>query len=352
MSKQYNMSYMANLEEIGVSEMYARAKKSTPYLYDGFVSRGRNLLYGEAKSGKSLIAVDLVASLVSGKPFMSTPIADQYQGTQWKVAILGSDDFPEEEYGERLEKVLPDAEDMGYEFATFPVSSIRDYQEWIGIRNQLHNKGYNFVILDNLTQLAGGDINSPVPVQEFWEGVKLFTEARIHTVTIAHSSDSENQFKQKSEKPGGHYAITAGVRHRMFVVDHGDFRTVKTIGNHQGSKKVHIVETGDVPDFTVKQTMTYEEFETFKRARSKTRKAERAKMDEPSPKKDRNRGTDHATRVKDFLSGKDWVKKGTIQAGVRGTQTVISAALDSLVGSSEVQQKPGDGGSILYRLAS
>lgn len=85
----------------------------------------------------------------------------------------------------------------------------------------------------------------------------------------------------------------------------------------------------------------------------KDKQRKQGRSPEQRAKTERNRGTDHASQIKAYLSKKpgEWVKQGTITKDIPGNLAVLKSALDSMVSAGNLETKT-QGKSNLYRLAS
>lgn len=208
---------------------FAEAKKLSEgkprFIIDGIVSATSTLLYGEAKVGKSFLVSALVASLATGTEFLGREVEDR----EWKVAICVTDDDGYGEYVERIETVTVEGTEMPVEFFELPVMRSRAY--WVNLFNAVIDGGFTFVVVDNLTQAAGGSVNDDSAIRDFFEGIRMFTRAGIPVVIVGHSSEKSSD-RGKSQLPMGSSAISQSVRHRIFVSRSRGNLNLRFSGNH------------------------------------------------------------------------------------------------------------------------
>lgn len=74
-----------------------REKLADMFIIKGLVSSKSTLIYGPPKEGKSLFAAGVVASLVSGKPFLGRPVTGPADG--WRPMVCWTDDGGHSERG-------------------------------------------------------------------------------------------------------------------------------------------------------------------------------------------------------------------------------------------------------------
>jgi RecA-family ATPase len=212
-------------EEFDWDDMISAADSEEDFIVDGIVSSATTLLYGESKTGKSYLVCALIAAMVTEGKFLDREIDPR----DWKVAVLGTDDRAEKEYGKRIRTVLP--EGMRPPVKTFRLPVMRGIDKWRSIHKRVLDQGYNFVVVDSLTQAINGTINSDETIREFFDGVRLFVNSGIPVLVVAHSSEKTGM-NGKSDLPLGSSTITQSVRHRVYAYRQAGKVFLKFKGNH------------------------------------------------------------------------------------------------------------------------
>ncbi|MFF4652397.1 AAA family ATPase [Streptomyces sp. NPDC001380] len=224
-------------------DMVKAAETQAHFIIDGMISATSTLLYGEAKVGKSYIVSALIASLAMGRDFLGRGI----ESRGWNVAICATDDGAAAEYGQRIQTVVPEGVNLPVRCFQLPV--MRSRAMWESLYRQIIRGGFNFVVIDNLTQAAGGSVNDDGAIRDFFEGVRMFTRAGIPVVIVGHSSEKSGE-RGKSNLPMGSSAISQSVRHRCFVSRSRGRLSLRFSGNHVEPHTV-LLEHGTGARFTV-----------------------------------------------------------------------------------------------------
>lgn len=231
------------------------------------VSSTSTLLYGESESGKSFIAAHLAAALATGGEFLWRPIV----GGPYRVGIAHTDDDGNIEYQDRVMSATGSGDNPGVHF--FRVPLMQTDAHWEDLLRRCRTNRIEFLILDNMTQAASGDINKTEAITRFFDGVRRIIAAGIPVVVVSHSSD-KNFGNGKSKLPAGGYAIRAAVRWRVFVERSAGDRVKLTFsGNHARTHDMTVIH-GDGTHFTLADSHSADE-----RAESE-RKREKATQDE------------------------------------------------------------------------
>ncbi|MFI9576952.1 AAA family ATPase [Microbispora rosea] len=207
------------------------------FIIDGLVSARSTLIYGEPKAGKSLVTAGILASLVSGEPFLDRNVDSP--GTGWRPAICWTDDGGAAEYRSRMSAVLGE-ESQEVRFYGLPAMTPRLWEQLFDV---VYGHGCNFVVFDVLSQLTTGNLNDSTPIAEILNGIRLFTRRNIPVIMVAHESDKF----QGADKPMGHTTISGGFRWRLRLTkSKTGVWTVKGDGNR--GDRLEVKFTGDVID--------------------------------------------------------------------------------------------------------
>ena len=192
------------------TEALHMADTGEDFVIDGLVTTGATLLYGEPNAGKSLMTAGMVASLVTGAPFLGREV----YGTR-KVAVCWSDDRGPAEYSKRITPLLPDGSTDDVMFYQMPI--MRTAEQWQGLYDRVMDDGCDFVVFDVLTQIVDGDINDGPPIAKFFDGVRRFTRNGIPVLVITHSSEKRGPHGQAPNKPMGHTSISGFARWNIYL---------------------------------------------------------------------------------------------------------------------------------------
>lgn len=281
-------------EEFDWEQMIEAADSEEDFIVDGVISSATTLLYGESKVGKSYLGCALIAAMVTGDEFLGKPVEDR----PWKVAILATDDRAEREYGKRIRTVLP--EGFRPAIKTFRLPIMRNLNKWQSIHKRILEQGYNFVVIDSLTQSINGTINSDETIREFFDGVRLFVNSGIPVLVIAHSSEKTGM-NGKSDLPLGSSSITQSVRHRVYAYRQNGKVYLKFKGNHIAEEYRITLAPGAGARFTVLEEKTLAAVKAegdAKRAEARAKKDQ----DQEQKKEQRERGTlDKNARIVDYI---------------------------------------------------
>ncbi|WP_433245367.1 AAA family ATPase [Streptosporangium sp. CA-135522] len=233
------------------------------FIIDGIVSARSTLIYGEPKAGKSLVTAGVLASLVSGEPFLGRPV--ERTGKGWRPAVCWTDDGGGSEYKSRMAAVLGDAKPP-VRFYGLPSMTPK---LWEALYDLVVEQGSNFVVLDVLSQLTMGNLNDSPPVAEILNGVRHFTRQGIPVVMVAHESEKGGQ--HRSGKPLGHSTISGGFRWRTRIRrSKAGVWTLEADGNRGDSHKITFTgDAIDVPRFEVQKETGGEQLRSSARTRSR-----------------------------------------------------------------------------------
>lgn len=199
-------------ECVWIGEALKLAEQQPEWLVQNMISDTTTLIYGEAKSGKSFLVSALIASLVTGEPFLGEAVP---QDRAFSVAVGWTDDAGQREYATRIMQVVPEDVQPRVGLYHLPPMTERLWEQWF---DRVMADGHNVVVVDNLSQaLESGSINDDATVRKFFNGVRRFTRAGIPVIVVAHSSDKTGMHGQKPDKPMGSGYISQAVRWRVFV---------------------------------------------------------------------------------------------------------------------------------------
>lgn len=276
-------------EEFDWDQMIAAADSEDDFIVDGVISSATTLLYGESKVGKSYLACALIAAMVTGGQFLGKEVDPR----DWKVAVLATDDRAEKEYGKRIRTVLP--EGMRPPVKTFRLPIMRSIDKWRSLHKTVLEQGYNFVVVDSLTQAINGTINSDETIRDFFDGVRLFVNSGIPVLVVAHSSE-KTSINGKSDLPLGSSSITQSVRHRVYAYRQNGRIFLKFKGNHIEEEFRITLAPGAGARFTVLEEKSVSAIT----AENAAKKAEAAakKAEKEASKQDRSTATLNANEEK------------------------------------------------------
>ncbi|MFB7328922.1 AAA family ATPase [Streptomyces sp. NPDC056190] len=331
----------------------------TPFLIEGLVHRTATMIYGRPKAGKSFVALSAAMALGEGTEWLGREV-EQRTTLLWAL-----DPGQEDETLQRFKTA------NGSDTSHLYITGVRpeDTDEWWAeFTDILLANGVDVLIVDNLSALLGrGSYNNDSDVRPALGRLQALLNEDIAVVLVHHAGKfNEEQGSQKS--PMGSTAIEAWGRHFVQVTDDQELRILRVYGNNTPEKELGIALNfngeGDDGAFvtligeeeTVAMSAEHDELVARAKARWDSRKDKQKKQGrspEQKAKADRNRGTDHASQIKAYMSKSpgDWIKQGTITASVPGNSAVLKSALDAMVGNGSLETKT-QGRSNLYRLAS
>ena len=203
------------------------ADETDVWIVDKIIGASTTLLFGEAKVGKSFLVSALIESLTTGRDFLGKSVP---QDRDFSVAVCWTDDAGAQEYSTRIRTVMPEDASPNVNFYRLPI--MRTQAMWQSLFHTVMADGHNFVVIDNLAQCLPGSVNADDVVREFFDGVRLFINAGIPVVVVAHSTDKAGPFG-KPETPLGSAYISQAVRWRCFIrrSKRGNM-TLKFMGNN------------------------------------------------------------------------------------------------------------------------
>ncbi|MFD8396112.1 AAA family ATPase [Streptomyces sp. NPDC059680] len=284
-------------EEYDWDAMIEAADSEEDFIVDGVISSDTTLLYGESKTGKSYLVCALIAAMVTGDPFLGREIEDR----PWKIAILGTDDKAQKEYGKRIRTVLPD--EMKPAVKTFPIPIMRSVTEWKSLHKRVLEQGYNFVVIDSMTQTLNGTINDDKTIREFFDGVRLFVKSGIPVLVIAHSSEKTG-INGKSDLPLGSSTITQSVRHRVFAYQQNGRLFLKFKGNHLDEEYRMTLAPGAGARYTVleeKSLTALAEENAKRKAEREAKKKEQTEAKEQAKEKRATATLDRNAQIVEYV---------------------------------------------------
>jgi len=189
-------------------EALRKAHTKPKFVIDGFLATGSTLMYGTPEAGKSLMTSGLIASLVTGEPFLGREVI----GKPRKVAVCWTDDDGDVEYARRLDAVT---EDPNVLYIRMPV--MRNEEMWQYLYEKIQSAGCDFVIFDVLTQMINGSVKNDEDVADFFNGVRMFTRNGIDTLIITHSSEKRQENGYVPKYPLGSTTLAGSVRWNIYL---------------------------------------------------------------------------------------------------------------------------------------
>nr|WTB30306.1 helicase RepA family protein [Streptomyces sp. NBC_00830] len=328
------------------------------FLIEGLIHRTATMIYGRPKAGKSYLALSAAMALAEGSDWLGCP------SQLSSVLLWALDPGQEEETRQRFD----DAE--GGTDSLLSITSVRpeDADEWWELFTEaLLESGTDVLVVDNLSALLGrGSYNNDADVRPALGRLQGLLDVGIAVVLVHHSGKfNEETGSQKS--PMGSTAIEAWARQFIRVESDGELRVSTVYGNNVPETTMAIAmdpnrrgEHGafvtllDVEE-TTPHDLAHDELVERARARWEARRARQKKQgrtpEQRERKADRNRQTDHAGAIRDFLKSGEWQKTGAITEGVTGHHTAIRGTLDNMVASKHLETKT-EGRTVLYRLAA
>lgn len=278
-------------------EALAAAEEVEDFIVGGVISSATTLLYGESKTGKSYLVCALVAAMVTGGTFLDKEVDDR----PWKVAILGTDDNAQTEYVKRISTALP--EGMVPPVDIFQLPIMRTPAKWKSLHKKILDQGYNFVVIDSLTQAINGTINSDETIRDFFDGVRLFVNSGIPVLVVAHSSEKTGP-NGKSDLPLGSSTITQSVRHRVYAYRQNGRVFLKFKGNHIAEEYRMTLAPGAGARFTVLEEKSLAALaeENAKKKADREAKKEAAAQAKEQAKQQRTTATlDRNARIAEYV---------------------------------------------------
>jgi hypothetical protein len=248
-------------------EALEEADKVEPWLVPGLISSGSTLIYGQAKVGKSFLVSALIASLMSGDPFLGQPVP---QDREFSVAVCWADDGDRATYARQIREVLPEGTGAQVRFYTMPPMTP---DRWDALYDLVVENQHSLVVLDNLTQIIDGNINSQEDVNRFFAGVRRFTRAGIPVVIVGHSSDKVGQNGYAPDKPMGSSTIRGSVRWLCYVKRSNRGNLTLTFSGNVAEPHKVTVKHGVGARFEVVSTLDNEQVEAEAENRKRQRDA-------------------------------------------------------------------------------
>ena len=166
-------------------EAYERSKQREPWVFPDLICSSVTMIYGRSNVGKSYLVTSLLLSLLlEDREFLGLQPTDKTK--LWRPAILWTDPGSDEEYGDRLHNALPEGVDL--DVPVCHIGRTARPEEWEELGDQLLDRGYNFVVLDNLMG-ATGDTNDAAALTAVFDGLTRLTSRAIPVVVIHHESE-------------------------------------------------------------------------------------------------------------------------------------------------------------------
>lgn len=262
---------VAKLRAAGATatQAYRESLKKPKEIIPDILSASTTNLAGKTTVGKSWFASYIATRMVRGEQVAGRDVADGV----WRPLILGTDSDPKDEYSERIRSVLNEEE--AENVFILPTTAIKTPRKWEFIHEFMRMDGYNFLIVDNLTQIIG-DTNSNSLVNEYYDSLKMFNESRWPVLTLTHQSE-KGWGETRTHKGSSDIAISA--RHNLYAYKEGRRLFVSTQTNVNGAEDrrlTFLAKPG--ANFELIEEITEEE----RRQRKEERKARKPKSEAPS----------------------------------------------------------------------
>lgn len=204
---------------------------------------GTTMISGAPESGKSLIALGLVAALLTGEPFAGDaryPVHPPRKGGDHKVFWLGFDSGWRPELQERMEAVdLADHPNLiSHDSAAGMLSygAVSQDETWKPFARWLHSLGVTVLVIDHLYGMAcygERDVNSPQEVGPLLSAIRAVENLGIVPLLVHHASKSSH-----GGSPMGSTTLTAFRRCGLEVATSGTTTTIKVRSNRTGGATI------------------------------------------------------------------------------------------------------------------
>nr|WP_237691491.1 AAA family ATPase [Streptomyces sp. SID7834] len=206
---------------------YEESQQKPKEIIPDLLSATTTNLAGRTTVGKSWFASYLAARMVRGEQVAGRDVADRV----WRPLILGTDSDPKSEYSERIRSVLTKEESENV--FILPMNAVKASRTWEAVHYIMKADGYNFLIVDNLTQIIGGDTNSDALTAEYYDSMKMFNENTWPVLTLTHQSE-KGWGESKTHKGSSNIAISA--RHNLYAYKEGRKLFISTQTNVNGAE--------------------------------------------------------------------------------------------------------------------
>lgn len=206
------------------------------WVYPGFVCDSYTMFVGKPKQGKSLLAVNLAASFISGEPFIGVSPAKALSCNN--VLIVTTEANGEKENVRRLQAL---GVDLQHAFVNRV--GIEGVPELSYEAAEAGNVG--LVIIDNILGVCRGiDINKPEAITALTEVAERFNRAGVPVVFIHHSAKASGSDPLAASM--GNNGIVGLMRHVVGVVKSKDAVKLTTEGNvgDSGSLRIRFDKNG------------------------------------------------------------------------------------------------------------
>lgn len=224
------------------AEAIERARQREPFLVEDLVCSTLTLFYGPPESGKSTLATLLIASALTGEPFLDRPLTRTR--TPGQIVLITTEVDGPEEYGRRLAERLGERA-FDDRLGIYPVGGLSP-NDWRELQEEICPAEDTLVVVDNLTEvLSTGSINDDEAVRVAFAGLRLFTARGSTSVLIGHSSEKAGPNGGRSTKPMGSTAISAAVRWKVRLEPKGSDRIELDCAGNSGRGAKITLERGE-----------------------------------------------------------------------------------------------------------
>lgn len=215
------------------------------WLVEGLISSSLTLVSGKPKSGKSGLAQNLVAAILTHGSFLGRPILREVR----RVIVIGTDPDAVIEYRDRLTAAGVTVSMAGDRLVM--VKALRlNRQICRALAEQLGPDENDLLILDHLSDMEG-DFNSQADVADIFSNIRAAARDAT-TVVLAHSSTATGPNGHSTKKPLGSTVIEGKARWIVHVEARGADRRVLTTRGNSGRGEVLQLDTGGhAADFCV-----------------------------------------------------------------------------------------------------
>ncbi len=221
-----------------VAELLALDVPAPEFLIDGLIPRrGAVLVNGKAKSGKTLLAVQLALSVASGRPFLDT-----YKVLAPGPVLLLEQDDPSGAASVKdiLRRSVSSVAGLPFYLAPqVPFTFGMEFLDWLGA--EIERRGLRLVVLDSYTALrgsrkAGGDI-----VKQEQTDMRMLDEVAKRldcTIVLLHHTSKGSVSLDWTEQGAGSFAMGMAVEALLHVSRYAELgiaapeRLVRVQGRH------------------------------------------------------------------------------------------------------------------------
>lgn len=206
---------MSVLQNVKTLDQIKSTSYKDSFLIGELLTTKTTFLTGEPKSGKTLLAVGMVISLVNGEAdFLGLLIHNPID----RVVFGLSDDGADEELKSRLHGAVPDKS-----VHVFSAIETEGPSYWVGVRDYLKDVQAGLFVLDNVLGALGKgeDISSSVVAQQVANNLRIVAGAGIPILAITHSPKGSGEGLTVASSVIGGRAIAAAGRGVISLRDSG-----------------------------------------------------------------------------------------------------------------------------------